>query len=396
MDDNKWRRASRLASGLSSLVVLSVAPSPLLAADWSAKPRIDVGAIRDDNIGLAIGDSESTTGYVFAGRLDLERKTERSKAKVNGSASFTKYNRDDVDDKSEQGLLVDSEYQASERGTLGFDGEYRRESLFATITKPAGTGDVHDVDVGLSTDTRVKRNYRVFNPTWNWLASERSSVNFNYRWTGADFSSAENTDLIDYTEQLFGVTYGWKVSQRDELNVTVNTSRYESDNDAESKTNRLLLGATRNFSENLSGSVSAGASRTTNSTTDDTSTGTVLSIGLKQHSDISSLEGVISRDIAPSGVGRVVRADQVRVYWTQKTSETVEFVLDAQLLKNQVIEGTDPTVDRRYYEISPQLRWQWLENLSVIGSYRVRWQKYAVDSDSADSHSIFLGLSYSL
>jgi hypothetical protein len=224
-------------------------------------------------------------------------------------------------------------------------------------------------------------------------------MRLGYRRTDASFSNEAGTGLFDYTEDLFSAGYAYFLNPRDELTFTTNFARYRPEGGQnEADTVQLLAGIRSQFSETLRGSFAAGASRTTNSlsTGDERSSGLVTIASLRQQSELSTLEGVVSRDVTPSGAGRALRTDQFRVWWSRKLSPETEFVFEAQLFRNRDLEGVNRVSDRRYYETSPQLRWQWLENTYIVGGLRYRKQKYDLQAESADSSAVFLGLSYGL
>lgn len=377
--------------------------APAAAAQWEVRPFLDISAISDDNLQLQTGPTETSSGYIAAAHADGKRTTETSTLSFNGFVAHTGYSRGDVPDKTEEGVQFNGEQKTSERGTLGLDGEYRHDALFETVTANVerGTGNVRDTDVGLSTNARVRRNYRVLQPWWNWLLSERSSMRLSYRLTDSSFSNDQGTGLVNYKEHLFSAGYARYLNPRDELTLTANAAGYRPEagagnNDAD--TLQLLAGVRRAFSETLRGAFSAGASRTTTAlpTGDARSSGLVTTASLRQQSELSALEGVISRDVTPSGIGAAQRTDQFRLWWSRRLSQETEFILEAQLFRNRDLEGVNRANDRRYYDVSPQLRWQWLENVYVVGSYRYRRQKYDVQTESAASNAVFLGLSYGL
>jgi hypothetical protein len=398
--DRNWQAMTCLAwRCLGAAALLAGSSGAALAAEWLVEPIVAVGSVYDDNISLIPGNPESTSGYVVAAQLEVERRTELSTTKMRAAAGVTDYRRENIEDKNEQRAFLDWQRRTSERGTLGLGAEYRRDALFATVIVADDTGDPRDTDVALTSDTRVRRNYRVLRPSWNWLLTERSALRIGYRWTDADFSDADATSLVDYTDNVLSATYTREISPRDNFNVTGNLGHYQPDaSDAKSSTQQLLAGITRKFTEQLSGSFAGGLSRTRqhDAGNSDTSSGFVFNASVRQRSDFGSLEGFISRDVTPSGIGRTVRADQVRVLWNRRASETVEYVVKAQLLQQHALEGAGGTTDRRYRELSPELHWQWLENLEVVGSLRWRRQKFDAQSETANSRAVFLGVSYAL
>lgn len=388
-------RARRFAA--LALCLAGSLPATAPAAQWSVSPGVDVGAVRDDNIRLTPGDHETTSGYVAAANLELERESPTSQADFAATVVRTDYTSGEADDRTEHRARLDAVKRTSERGTLGLRGEYRRDTLFETVIFDPGVGDIRDVDVGLARDAEVRRYYRVLQPSWTWQLTELSGLDVSYRRSDVDFARAEGTDVVNYDSDLLTATYNRRLSLQNSFLVTAAAARYRpesGDNDAD--TVQLLVGMGRDFSETLEGSFSLGASRTREQGAAEDDSGIVVSGVLRQESEVSTLEGILSRDVAPSGIGRALQTDQLRIYWVRRLSPATDFVLDAWWLQTEVTEGFDPSAERRYYEISPQFRWRWLENVSVVASYSYRWQKYVAEPDSAHSNTVFLGLGYRL
>lgn len=370
-----------------------------MAAEWIFQPSIDLASFYDDNVELVTGPHTSSSGYILAPRFNLKRNTETSKLDFDAYSAFTSYQRGNIEDRSETVASLRARNQMSERATLGVDGELRRDTLFEQLNQGRGVGDLRDVDLGLSNSTQVRRTYVAANPYFDWLLTERSSMRVGYRLTDVGFRNAGGTGLVEYKEHLVSGTYTRQLTEQNSASLTANAIRYRPvTGTSESDTAQVLVGISRRFSETLRGAFAVGGSETTqkNLGVEDKSTGVVLRAELEQKSEISQLDTVISRDIAPSGIGQSVQSDQLRIRWLRKTSPVVDFVLEGQVLRNQVIEGSDPSVDRRYVEVGPSLRWHWLENWVLSTGYRYRVQKYDAASDSADSNAVFLGVTYAL
>lgn len=380
-------------------LALSAWPVTVLGAEWRTEAFIDVASFHDDNAQLTTAPHESTSGYILAPRVNVKRNTETSKLNINGYVAHTNYARGEFEDQTESALDLNGENQLSERNTLGVDGQFRRDTLFQRVDLGPGVGNIRDTDIGLSTSTQVRRTYRTVQPYFNRLLSERSAMRVGYRLTDVTFGNAAGTQLVDYKEGLASADYSYQVSDRDSFTLTGNAARYRPDaGSTESDTVQLLVGMARKFTEATRGSFSIGGSETkqTEPGREERSTGVVFRAGLEQRSDLATFDGVISRDVTPSGIGRSVQSDQIRLRWLRKTSPTIDLGLQVQLLRNQVLEGTAADVDRRYYEVEPELRWHWLDNWIVSGSYKYRKQKFDADPSAADSNAVFLGLTYAL
>ena len=370
-----------------------------IAAEWVFQPSIDLASFYDDNVELATGPHTSSSGYILAPRFNLKRNTETSKLDLDAYSAFTSYQSGTIEDRSETVASLRSHNQMSERATVGLDGEFRRDTLFEQLNQGRGVGDLRDVDVGLSTSTRVRRSYVAANPYFDWLLTERSSMRIGYRLTDVGFRDAEGTGLVEYKEHIVSGSYTRQLTEKNSVSLSANAIRYRPETGAsEADTAQLLVGINRTFSETLRGSFAIGGSETeqTEAGVNEKTSGVVLRAELEQKSEISQLDTVFSRDIAPSGIGQSLQSDQFRIRWLRKTSPFIDFVLEGQVLRNKVIEGSNPAVDRRYAEFGPGLRWHWLEHWAISAGYRYRRQKYDADSNSADSNAVFLGVTYVL
>lgn len=390
-------RARRLFGPVWLLPLFGAATTQ--AAEWIVQPSIDLASVYDDNAELTTRPHTASSGYILAPRINVKRNTETAKMDLDAYTAFTDYQRGEVPDRTESVASLRSTNQTSERGTFGVDGELRRDTLLERLNPGRGVGDLRDVDVGLSTLADVRRTYVAANPYFDWLLSERSAVRVGYRLTDVGFSNAGGTSLVGYKEHIASGSYTHQLSEQNSASLAANVIRYRPDNNlTEADTTQLLAGLNRKFSETLRGSLAVGGSRTTQSQAgvEDSSSGLVLRADLEQKTEISQLDTVLSRDVAPSGIGRAVRTDQYRVRWLRKTSPTVDFSLEGQVIRNRVLEGTDPSVDRRYIEVGPQFTWHWIEHWSISGGYRYRRQKYDADANSADSNAVYLGVRYAL
>ena len=253
-----------------------------------------------------------------------------------------------------------------------------------------------DSDVGLI-QADVTRNWRGLRPSWTRAVSERSSVQLSYDYMDVAFDNAAGTGLVDYTDQSLALTYSLNINPRDSFDITTSNSRYRASSiDNSTDTSRLLFGFSRKFSETSHGSLAVGASKTRQefASTVDRSSGFVLEASAREVSDITELDGTISHDVSPSGIGQSVQSDELRLRWFRGLAPKLGFSLRAIILKNKVLNGSDPTVDRRYYEIEPSFDYQWMPQWSFRTAYLYRYQKFDADPTSAASNTVYVGVAY--
>jgi hypothetical protein len=376
--------------------LVGVMPVAAWAADWSMQPSIGVAVGRDSNPTLSTGVNEKATSTSYGAQLSIEGGSELSRLKLDAGTHWTKYSEDIYEDTDGQHATLNATHEATERSRLALQADLRREILFESALRQEGTGDLRNVDVGL-VQAKVRRDGIVVGPSWEYATSERGAIQLGMRVDNIEYANAQGTDLVDYRQQEASLGYAYKVSVQDTLSLGVSGAAYRPRTGGEeADTRRLLGGWARTFTDTVNGRVSFGRSWTTEQTAagEIETSGVVVEIGATQRSELATLDAIVSRDVQPSGGGRSVESTQVRLYYSRQLSDTTEFVIGANTFRNQVLEGSDPEIDRRYSEIVPEFRWQIAPEWSLGASYSFRKQKFDVDSDSAESNAVFVGITY--
>ncbi|MCR4300050.1 MAG: hypothetical protein NUV51_00370 [Sulfuricaulis sp.] len=389
-----WGLTSLLLIGILSVLLL---PRISLAAEWSFEPSIGLASSRDDNPTLTTGAHESVSAVSIYPRMKLGKTTETSAVNLDLLLSATEYSGDQVPDTDSQILTLNSHVQSTERSKWGLDSEYRRNILFESTQTTSGTGNLRDTDVGLVSQ-KVRRESLFAQPSWAYALTERSSLNFRYVINDVSFEKIAGTGLEDYKDHLLGVTYSYRITPRDDLNISIAHSAYRPDvSNTKSDTNQFLAGISHAYTETTQGRFMLGVGKTSEKSptvTNDTSN-YVLEAGLQQRSELSTVDGVISRDVHPSGAGRTAISNQFRINMARKISPMVNFNIRASIFRNKVLEGSDPDIDRRYYEVIPGLSWQWKPEWVFGLEYQFREQKFDANPTTAKSKAVFAGVNYS-
>ena len=380
------------------LYILSVLSFPGLAAaaEWSYQPSIYLALGHDDNPTLTTGPHNNVWQSTVVPRINLGKATEISAVNLDLLVNATQYSGSQVPDTNAAILSWSSFLRTTERTTWGLDGELRQDTLFQTIQTTPGTGNLQDTDVGLVSQ-KVRRDWYEARPTWRYLLSERSSLGLSYRITDVGFSNASGTGLEDYKNHQLSATYTRTLTVKNDLNVTVNRYAYRpAETGTKSDTTQLLAGLSHAYSETARGRFSAGVGKTseTSSNSTDHSSSFVLEVGMTQRSELTTLDGVISRDVQPSGVGQSVISDQFRMYVARKISPLLDLVVTAKVFRNHVLKGSDPSVDRRFYQLIPALNWRWSPAWTFGTQYSYTRQKFDADPNAAESNALYLTASY--
>ena len=115
---------------------------------------------------------------------------------------------------------------------------------------------------------------------------------------------------------------------------------------------------------------------------------------MTQRSELTTLDSVISRDVQPSGVGQSVISDQFRMYLNRKVAPLLDLTITAKVFRNKVLKGSDPNVDRRFYQLIPGLSWHWRPAWVVSAEYDYTRQKFDADPKSAESNALYAIVTY--
>ena len=394
----------RFGFGAGTRFIVGIAVAGFSAAgwgaEWSVQPAVGVSVGRESNPLLTTATHESSTVTWVTPSMRIQGRTELSEIDLGLVLNYKNYSTDQVEDSDQQILSLNAFTQTSERTRLGLVGEFRRDNLRETVNTGTSASSGSDADVGLlqANVTRDRRNLR---PTWTQALSEKNSVQLAYEITDVGFDNTAGTDLVDFTDQNLALSFSHSINPRDSFTIGTNVSRYRAPatvntSDNTTDTTRLLVGFARAFSETSRGSISVGASKTKEDIagTVDHASGFVLEATAREVSEIMEIDGSISHDVSPSGSGRSIQSDQLRMRLLRSISPTLRFALRATLLRNKVLEGSDASVDRRYYEVEPALEYQWTSQWSVRTGFAYRYQKFDADPTSANSNIVFVGVAY--
>ena len=389
-----------MAAGLCWRVVFGVSIAMFsmttLAAQWTLQSSVGVGVGRNDNPRLATGETESVTNAQVTPRLGLTGATERSSLDLDIAILAKRYSGTDAEDTHRDTVVLSSFFDTTERSKVALDANLRRDYLFESVTDEAGTGDLDDTDVGLSR-AKVRRDVRTMVPSLTYALSELSNVTLRYRQTDVDFTGPVGTELRNYAHHDLSASYTRRLNVQNTLNVVVGTFAYRPESAGrESDTDRILVGWTRAFSETARGRIQVGPTRTTERTTagELEASGFAVELGGTEISELTTLSAVASRAVRASGGGQSVESDQIRLNLRRNLSALSDLGVRVRAFRNEVLEGTNPGLNRTYIEVAPEYRWQVAQGWRVTTSYAYRRQKSDAETESADSNAVFVGLEY--
>jgi hypothetical protein len=376
--------------------LLLCCPAALQAADWSFNPAAHLTMGYDSNAALRTIPHETTSYVTFLPRLTIRRTTETSGVNLGLLARATSYAASEYENTHEERIDLSSYVQTTERTKLDLKAFSLWDTLFQSVVIETDTGDSQDVDIGLVT-TKVSRNRRQVQPSVVYALTERGSVALRYRLIDVLFDDVGTTGLVDYQQHFLSGTYTYRLTDTNDLLAVAQGAQFRPAVGNDSDTTALLAGIAHKFSETARAGFQAGVGKSTETLTDGSQVDTsifVLEARASQLSELSRLDALISRDVLPSGSGRSVSTDQLRVFWDRKLSPITRLRFRTKVFRNQALESAVNTTDRRYAEAQLGLNWNWVPEWSFGVAYSYRYQKYDVNADSAQSNGVSATLSW--
>jgi hypothetical protein len=379
-----------LAGGVSFALAGGV-PTGSLAEDfWYNQPRISVGALYNDNIGLTTDDARSSFGANVAASILAGRRTETTDLSVSGAVGGTTYFDSPDDDSVNAGLSFNAA-RNWDRNRFGLAGSF--SYLPTTTSEVATTGDLR------SDSTRLLWS---LTPFWLHRLSERADIELAATYSEATYQGS-STDLDDY--QNLG---GWLLGSYALTEVTQGTmrlsfDRYESRGVEESSDSvGLTAGVRHRFTERLSGAAELGVrySQTEReilgglATIDDSSTGPLANFTIDWQRETGALSFQFGRWLTPSGDG-LLDTTRLTVSASEQLSERLAINGGLQAYRNRGEELTTlrRNGDRDYASASLGFSYRLTEWWQLQGTYSYRWQEYE-DDDAATGNTVYLNVSY--
>lgn len=399
-----WVRAF---AGTWGLVVLTMGAGigDGTAAEWSAAPSLGVKGVYNSNLLLSGGDNE-VVGHWITPAVKFKGATESLDVEGETRADFIHYYGSNERELTNLYFPLRASYRL-ERHTFEFDGGFTRDNTLVGELQRTG------LVLGFT-----QRSMWTAMPTWKIGITERLSWKTGYHFMDAQYQDGSRLGFANY--QVHGVNAGptYHLTELDEVSLTGEYNLVRIPSVGLESTYYGAQGAwVHDFGDQLIGSISGGA-RLVSSTQDVPAIPGLLGVLLGRTSDrtLTSEEVVWvyrgslrksferttvqidgSREINPSGFGRLLQTDRVGGSLSHSISETINLSVSGALYYVSGISTTDgsrPLPRTTFFSVTPTLSWQFAQWWSVALSYT--YGERAVDDvdQRYNSNSTFIMLTY--
>jgi hypothetical protein len=361
------------------------------AAEWSAAPSLSVKGEYNSNLLLNNGNNE-----VWGQSVDTEVKfkgsTEALEVEGGARGRFVHYYGEQEREYTNLYFPLKTSYR-SDRHTLGFEGGFTRDNTLQSELQQ--TGFVLRF---------TQRNLWTAAPRWTFGITERLSWQSSYQFMDAQYQDGIRFGLVDY--QVHGGTTGMHYSLG-ELNQVQLTGEYTLVRTPFIRQNSTYYGAqggwTHDFGHELTGSISGGV-RFVSSTQDlpggsltDRDTVWVYRGTLRKKFERTTLQMDGSREINPSGFGRLLQSDRVGGSLSHNLTETLTASLNGSLyfVSGVVTNASSGSLPQsRYFSFSPSVSWKISQWWTVDVAYTYAERVVGSLNQRNSANSTFVMLTY--
>lgn len=362
---------------------------PANAARYTANATVDQEFFYDSNIVMGAVQIEEVEAYSLIPRLKLGVQGDAWTADLNTRLEFTKMSNQNYD--SDDQFVDFSLRRFSETQAWQIDGELAREGTRSQLL---------DGISELFSSRTVRQTIR---PSWTRVLNEKNTLSVSANGSKMKYDSTRFTDYENY-----GVDVNWvrQLDEQNSLTVSVYNSQFESGvapqsvfNDPDlarssSDTVGLTTGLTRQFNEQVTGSLAIGARRVETRTrfancpsvpffcqlgfvpfepatfksdsSGFTASGNVDYTGERWSGSVS-----LSRALLPSGVvGDLLESDRIAMTYARQLRPKIFFNLRLSFDSLSALDSN--TYNRDYYVVTPSVRWQFAQRWSLTTSLRHR------------------------
>jgi len=398
--------ARRSVVRLAAASAITCAAGPALAAsDWVFDPRIELGAVYDDNYrltdqpgqeidvtGAAVDAALGMRGEGTRGKLELTPRIHSAYFPNESTENHTDYYLDALAEKHTQRLI--SSFAAS------FADESVVSSELAAADFPGiSLGQTASGDSGLVT-VRNRRTLIAANPSLQYDWTERRHVHFDLQYIDTSFDS-QFVEQVGYRDYAASGGLSWDVSQRHVFIVNVIGERYSpKDTDPDTNTGGLSMEWRTSPSQIRTYYFRAGVRHSERNATASAAevSETNFNGGVGAAWQLQTTRFVIDllRSTSPSSAGVVVNRDEVRFRLTHTFQPRFSGFIAVRGIRTHNLDdnSTDPVRDRKYATGSTGFEWRASRQISLTGSYEYRWQEFENTPTDARSNGVLLSVVY--
>ncbi len=402
---SRSRSRQRIAQIATACAITCAAGKALAANDWIFDPRVEAGAVYNDNYRLTDqpGQEIDVTGAEVDAALGMRAETQRTKLQLVPRIHSTFFPSDTSEEATDY-YLTGLAQKRTQRLLTAFEASFSDESVVSSELLAAdfpglNLGQTVSGDTGLVT-VRNRRRLIAANPSLAYDWTERRHVTFDLQYVDASYQN-QIIEQVGYKD--FGASAGlvWDLSQRHVFSVSLLGDRYSpADNQEDTNTGGVTAEWRTASSARTSYYFRAGARHSDRNAN---AAGEALSVtsfnggvGAAWQLQTTRLVIDLMRGTVPSSSGVVVNRDEVRFRAIKTFQPRFSGYLAARGIKTHGLATTAVTNvrDRKFATAATGFEWRASRQFSLHGEYEYRWQKFEGALNEGASNGVVLSVVY--
>lgn len=362
------------------------------SAEWKVDANIAQALSYNDNVRMQ-NEAQGSMLYRITPVFNAFRATENSKLLAHVSYGTQIYTDIPELDRDTQNYGVEGSYNTE---LFDYSLIFNYHVAPARNTAESDTGDFA---------TNADKTTWSLSPTISYRLSEVDSLSLSGNYSESKYSSGNFADT-----ENFSVNLAWQRqwTERYSGSVSISYSKFDSINIAIAQSttsesfslnisNQYLLTETWNIFATVGGRYTETQQTLNfgvfNSTINTGSEGFLFDIGTRYQGEALTSSLSLGRSLLPSGFGRLNEQTRFSLEMGYKITERLSSGFSASYqTMDSVGGGTQNSRDN--ITLSPFISWKLTPELSLVGSYRYRFQDSSSRGFSTDSNTVMLTLNY--
>jgi hypothetical protein len=416
-------RPTRHTTGLRLGCALAcVLPFGTAWAAWDTVSDITMGVEANDNprlgqrsIGptpeLAAERDHTSVRALMDARFRLSNFGERGQIYLQPRLRADTYaDSADSDLQRQDGYLYSRGAYKWQRGDVGFNANFSRESILSSEIIDTGLGDlagdlngdgiIEPVEgTGQLVLLDERRNRASLAPFANFTLSSRSTIGIEASYLDVTYTGAQVQGRSDISEHLFGTHVSRTIDERTGASARIYISDFTGKaTDNETRTVGVEGSFDRHLSEIWSFVFGIGLERNAftfqtaeSGVVDNADANFIMNLGFTKRTDISSLDFVLRRASDPSASGFLTERDEIQIVYRRQMSERLTLNFGVRALQERALNHSERASGRDVSRFSFDVDWAFTPSWHLAFGYDALSQRF-VDQVRADGNSNVLSV----
>jgi len=402
-DPSLSRRSEHRLCARSLFVAAVMASVPAFAAEVYVQPVASISVEDNSNLDLQPGPNSWVEGYIADFATLVGIVTPNSNMTIRPRVDYRDYPTDSQDNRLEEYLDWNAAYR-SQRSKASIYLGYQRRDEFNAEFSAAQYNEFAPVSPTSPETGRTlvgaTRTSLIALPDYSYSVTERVAAGVSGIYQQLSYSPEGVNGAIDFRYYQGKAYLRWSADPKNDLTLGGYGSTYEAAHfESRATSGGTSLQLDTSWSPLFTTTASVTYQRTTIDTSIPTPFKTVASpwgagFSAMYKTEVDEFRMDAGRLITPSGGGGIYVNDQLQFQYKRMFARRLTLTGAAIVLRTRGLTSNVSGDDRTYYRPVVDLKWMMTRTFFVQGGYQYMWQKYSVDTFSANSNRVYIAFGY--